>query len=153
MFDAGNCWFTDLAAADHPAYAGLTQANFDTFNAMGQGPAAEQTWLLRPMTTNVIASTAATTNDQLSMAAAEAKVGKGRIIASQIPATARYMKDSVATRYLHNLVAYVLSSRPYAGARALQGVKAGRRTRKYYRLERVEKTVKAAGSTWTSAPT
>ncbi|MFC1504789.1 hypothetical protein ACFL6D_05170 [Spirochaetota bacterium] len=42
------------------------------------------------------------------MVACDIPVGRGSIILSQALATERYMKDSVATKYLHNILKYAL---------------------------------------------
>ena len=119
IIDAGSNSFMDMAIPEHPVYSGIVQRNFDTWSDKG----VNTRFLISPMSVNVLGSVAANSNDELAMAIAETKVGKGLIIGSQLLATKRFMKDSCATKYLYNLYYYVFGNKVYADARGLTGQK------------------------------
>ena len=119
IIDAGNNNFMDMAVPEHPVYKGMVQRNFDTWSGKG----VNTRFLISPMSVNIIGSVAASSTGELAMAIAEAKVGKGAIVGSQLETTGRFMKDSCATKYLYNLISYVLGNEVYAGARELTGQK------------------------------
>ncbi len=118
IYDAGNCWYLDMAVLEHPVYTGMSRRNFDSWNAF-QG-VSDQSYFIKGMTENVISAVGATSDDRYVMAAAEAKIGKGSLFVSQLNATRRYMKDSAATQYIHNLFSYALGDSLYPDIRKMK---------------------------------
>ncbi|MBN1672095.1 MAG: sigma-70 family RNA polymerase sigma factor [Kiritimatiellae bacterium] len=101
--------FTELLVPKHPAFHGLTQANFDDWNAQ-QGLLFHNA--LEPLNEGMLAVgpwTRGRGTDRLKMILASYAVGKGEMVLSQYEITRRYGKDSVATRLTQNLLAYIVS--------------------------------------------
>ena len=97
---------TDLVVPAHPVFAGMTQADFESWaeNAYGETisrgvtPASNGVLAMKPV--YVIRKTP-------SMGAAEFTSGKGRMFISTLNAAALWKINPAATRYLRNLFAYL----------------------------------------------
>lgn len=106
LMPCGNT-FVDLVLSQHPVFRGLGREQFDTWQNPEKGyvisfgtPPAEQALAIRgPMLGTTL----------LCTAVAEGRIGEGRILTSQLNATALWGKDSAATRYLRNLLEYAVS--------------------------------------------
>jgi beta-galactosidase len=102
---------TDLVLPQHPIFAGLTQQEFDTWDNTDYGNSIKRG--LSPFTKNAIAARPPQLGTSgVFNAVAEGSIGKGRVLLSQLSATSLWNKDSVASTYLRNLLAYVLSGKP-----------------------------------------
>lgn len=113
----GPAWFADIGpGGGHPISKGLKQEHFDSWNG-SFGHLAEN--MILPMNLNMLAVGVCVESDQLGVPVAEAKVGKGRIMVSQLMALDRFMTDSVATTYLHNILDYFLTGECYSKVRPL----------------------------------
>ncbi len=99
----------DLIVPRHPAFAGLTNPDWDPWD--GEKGIINYKYL-QPLSPCVLAVSGVFGN--FGMTAAEVRVGKGILFFSQAEATLRYGKDSVATRYLENLLHYTLET-PWDG--------------------------------------
>lgn len=116
--------FTDILVPAHPAFIGLSQDNFDTWNGK-KGYLFK--YGLAPLGKTLISTSkglggydgAAT----MHMILSDAALGKGEAITSQYLATERYGKDSVATKYVQNLLAYLLHSDWQKFAMPIEGEK------------------------------
>ncbi len=103
--------FADIVVGSHPAFKGLSQENFEFWN----NPAYAQTAsvVMAPLSQNVIVARGPMLGSQESFGAlCDGLLGKGRIIASQLDASALWNIDSAATAYLRNLVSCALSPAP-----------------------------------------
>ena len=97
---------TDLVVPAHPAFAGLTQADFELWSEMPYGetiskaitPANGGVLAMKPV--YVIRKTPA-------MGAAEYSIGKGRTLISTLNTLALWDINPAATRYLRNLLVYL----------------------------------------------
>ncbi|MCE5199699.1 MAG: glycoside hydrolase family 2 TIM barrel-domain containing protein [Armatimonadota bacterium] len=101
--------FVDLVVPNHPIFNGLCQDNFDTWDNSYYGFTI--THALSPFTTNALAARCPFQGGSgVLSAVTEGTYGFGRIITSQLCATALWNTDSVATTYLRNLLAYSLGN-------------------------------------------
>lgn len=104
--------FVDQVSPDHPLFAGLGDAEFDTWNNPDHGYVI--TRCLVPYTVNAVAVKGAhpfpRSTDKFGNAIVDGFEGKGRIIHSQLEATKCASSDSAAARYLYNLFAYAAES-------------------------------------------
>jgi len=105
----------DLIVPDHPAFAGLNQDNWWMWNAAGapdtsvNGVRSIARNYILPLNEGVISVAGKTPRrGAFGMVLSEIKEGNGICMFSQADAVSRYGKDSVATRYLHNLLLYTL---------------------------------------------
>ena len=118
----GPTWFVDIGPGEgHPISRNMRQAHFDSWNG-NWGYLAET--MILPMNPNMLAVGVCVESDQLGVPVAEAKLGKGRLMVSQLLALDRFMSDPAAMRYLHNLLDYFLARPIYSKVRPLA---AGRR--------------------------
>lgn len=103
--------FVDLVAPKHPAFEGLTsRLCWDGWNG-NSGMYADVA--IAPATVNILAATTQLTGryrGRIVMVAAEARVGKGYCFFSQLQAVDRYGTDSVATKYVQNLLKHFLTT-------------------------------------------
>ena len=103
----GPTWFADIAPAPgHPICANLKQHHFDSWNG-DDGHIADV--MILPINVNMLAAAVCVMTDQLGAPAAEALLGKGRVMVSQFHALDRFQEDSIATQYLYNLLDYFLT--------------------------------------------
>lgn len=108
--------FVDLVVPNHPVFAGLAPENFDIW----ANPDMRHTisFCTKPITVNVLAANGPRCGTSgVYNAVAEGAYGKGRILASQLCATSLWNTDSVASTYMHNLLAYTM------GGQMLQNVR------------------------------
>jgi len=98
--------FADIIVPDHPAFQGMGKRPLYDWNGF-RGSVVEA--VLSPLMEGVVAASKAGQSYKYGMAIAEVSRGKGLMLFSQLLATPRYGEDSVATRYLENVLAYVLS--------------------------------------------
>ena len=113
----------DLVDHRHPAFAGLSQKNLDTWSGNG----ILYRYVLSPLNESVVAIGAAgyiMRDGYLQSALSDAVVGKGIAVMSQFGVVERYGKDSVATVLANNLVRYILSdekghSHPVTGEKVI----------------------------------
>ena len=112
--------FADLVSPDHPVFRGLDQRNFDTWlNREQKGQ------LIRVAYPSVSGNTLAAKGVMLGSrdlysVVVEAKVGKGRLIASQLNAAALCDTDSSAATWLVNLLRYAAGNALWEKARPLE---------------------------------
>lgn len=114
--------FADPVISTHPALAGLDAHSFDSWNNPDKGYVVTRSFT--PVTSNlVVAKGVRLSRKNVGMALVEAKVGKGRLILSQLEAFASMPQDSAAAAYWRNLIAYAAGSDElWAGARELAAV-------------------------------
>ena len=105
--------FADLVFPAHPVFSGLDQRNFDLWENPREGRVISTA--LSPFTTNALAVRGPLLGSRnVENAVTEARIGRGRIFWSQLDAVALWGRDSSATRYLRNVLEYMLSgSKPY----------------------------------------
>ncbi|MBN1673653.1 MAG: hypothetical protein JXR37_21580 [Kiritimatiellae bacterium] len=121
---AADRYFADVIEREHPVMAGLTPEHWELWN----GPRPREEGVLRahakavyhcpifPMTEGVIVagSTGHRYGKKTSffgMIACEEKVGRGLVFLSQALAVQRYDTDSVARRYVNNVLQHTLGER------------------------------------------
>ncbi len=110
--------FSDPVLPDHPVFAGLTARNLDTWNSSPLGYVIVNNYA--PITANVVAAKGPKLGRKdVGMALAEAKLGKGLLLYSQLEAFAAADRDSSAARYLANLIAYAAGREYRPGVRPL----------------------------------
>ncbi len=103
--------YVDLAITEHPVFAGLDQANFDTWNNPDHGFVIKTA--ISPFTVNALAVKGPFLGRRnVSNAVMEGALGKGRIFCSQLEATRLWGVDSAATTYLKNVLAYLAGNQP-----------------------------------------
>lgn len=106
---------SDPIFISHPAFKGLDAENFYLWNGElpgGSRPARIFRCALRPLNETVVATGAINiprSSSALAMTIADIKIGAGQATVNQLEATFRYGRDSAATRYVQNLLQYVLS--------------------------------------------
>ncbi len=106
--------FVDLVLVSHPIFRGLDQRNFDLWENPDGGMVITDS--LAPFNTNAIAVRGPFLGAQnVENAITEARVGKGRILWSQLDAVGLWGRDSAATTYLRNLIDYMASGAPVYG--------------------------------------
>ncbi len=110
----------DMVVPTHPVFAGLQVNDYwnlwngDLPEAQGYGrEGGIYTCLIGPLNETVVATglldVPRANPKSVQMMIADAKVGQGMILVSQAEAVMRYGKDSVATKYLQNVLCYILS--------------------------------------------
>lgn len=119
---SGTMIFADVIDTGHPLFTSLKPWHFEIWN--GERVKHDGYWDLKgkavytnfimPMPEGVVLSGGSTgagwvKNPKFGMVAGEVKIGNGLALFSQVLAVSRYNTDPVATIYLHNLFAYVLS--------------------------------------------
>ncbi len=98
----------DLVIPSHPAFAGLRQENFDTWNNPNHGLAIR--FGFSPFSRNALAARGPLLGfAQTYNAVSEGTLGKGRIFCSQLEAVGLWDADSAASTYLRNVFSYLLS--------------------------------------------
>lgn len=111
--------FADLVSPDHPVFRGLDQRNFDTWlNRTQKGQLVRVAYPF--LSGNTLAAKGVMLGSRnLYSAVVEAKVGKGRLIGSQLNAAALCDVDSSAATWLVNLLRYAAGNSPWEKARPL----------------------------------
>ncbi|MBN1672097.1 MAG: sigma-70 family RNA polymerase sigma factor [Kiritimatiellae bacterium] len=100
--------FTELLVEQHPIFTGLAQPHFDDWTG-DRGLLYKN--VLDPLNEGML-SVGPTTRfgeDNIKMVTAAYRIGKGEALLSQYELTERYGRDSIATRFAQNLLAYVLA--------------------------------------------
>ncbi|MBN1553223.1 MAG: hypothetical protein JXA11_00645, partial [Phycisphaerae bacterium] len=103
----------DVIVPRHPVFDGLSADDWDMWDGAGNLLTRKDMGNIfcqrdiQPVSDSVLATSAH--HDTFGMAVAEVRVGQGVIFFSQVEATEKYDKDSVATRYLENLLQYTLA--------------------------------------------
>ncbi|GAG06069.1 unnamed protein product, partial [marine sediment metagenome] len=101
--------FTEILVQKHPIFDGLAQEHFDDWNAYG-GLLFKN--VLDPLNGGMLSvgpTMGSNKTDSMKMISASYAVGEGEIVLSQYELTLRYGKDSIATRFTQNLLAYVMT--------------------------------------------
>jgi len=104
----------EIIEANHPVFKGLNFRHFERWSEMPGCSTPGQVYrlLLGPIDDSVLASAATgvprnnAKNNQMVLT--ETHVGKGRLVMSQLQAVQRYGEDAAATRFLWNLLEYVV---------------------------------------------
>lgn len=100
----------ELVVPDHPAFAGLGQVDFDTWAENPFGAVACRG--IAPLTEGVLAAKGRYIRDVPSACAlSEHAYGKGRLVVSSVAALEAFGRNPAATRYVENLLRYVLDAR------------------------------------------
>jgi len=100
--------FTDLAVANHPAFKGLCQANFEFWNNPEHGQTASFGTI--PLGLDLIAVRGPMlAQRESSCIMSEGRFGRGRIVSSQFDACSLWLQDSAASTFLRNLLEASLS--------------------------------------------
>ena len=103
--------FADLAVSNHPAFKGLTQANFEFWNNPVSGETASVG--LTPVGNDLIAARGPMLGNRETFGIlSDGTLGQGRIIASQFDACKLWRSDSAATIYLRNILESALGQAP-----------------------------------------
>ncbi len=103
--------FADLAVYGHPAFKGLSQANFEFWNNPDFGQTA--TTAMAPVSIDLIAARGPMLAQRETFAVlSDGRFAQGRITASQFEAVKLWRKDSAATIYLENLIESVCGPMP-----------------------------------------
>ncbi len=104
--------FTDIAIPEHPIFKGLSQSNFDTWTNVDHGLLVNAAF--SPFSTDTIAVAGPFLGSKfVGSTVVEGFYGKGRILSSQLLASSAWGKDSAASIYLKNLIAYMSSGEAY----------------------------------------
>jgi hypothetical protein len=111
LASAGDPLFVDVIVRNHPLFRGIPQTFWQLWNS-GDGPWERKAPCRRyvlPLSESVLASAGFTpVVGEIGMVISEVKVGRGICLFSQTDAVRRYGTDSVATRYIQNLLQYAL---------------------------------------------
>jgi len=119
--------FGDVVVPKHPIFANIPQPCWDSWNGPKKGIFLRY---IAPLSEAVLVRGG--TWRQFAMLLAEARAGKGIVLADQTIALEKYASDSVAKCYIQNLLAYTLSDEwdgKYAGT--MRGKVSARETRSY----------------------
>lgn len=116
----------EVITPSHPVFSGMGTKDFFIWNnnapASGENcPGAVTATVIKPLNTAMLAvsghNVPRNTLDCIGMALAEVRVGTGGVLVNSMECTARFGIDPAATRYLRNLLTYVIStSMPHAVA-------------------------------------
>jgi hypothetical protein len=98
----------DLIASKHPIFSGLKPEDWTMWNSLDGARSLCGSFAL-PLDQSHLAVAYEHYNMRVGMPIAEIKSGDGVCLLSQIDAVGRYGRDSVATRYLQNLLTYTLA--------------------------------------------
>lgn len=117
--------FVDLIFPDHPAFRGLGDLDFDTWENPPRGFAVENT--ITPFSLNTLAARGPLLGGRGSETVVlEAVFDRGRIFQSQLAAVKLWGVDSAASRYLFNLLEYLITDGGFPGIRPLAAATAGK---------------------------
>jgi len=110
-FKSMPCLLADLALPRHAVFNGLSQHNFEFWDNPESGLTA--TYVTDLFAPDIVAVRPPLLNDTESYAIlSEGKLGDGRVILSQFAATSLWGRDSAASLYLRNLLAYATAAKP-----------------------------------------
>ena len=108
----------EIVVAKHPAFDGLLEADFDIWAENPFGNVVTKTII--PLNATALAVKGSFLDSKRKgTGVAEATVGRGRVLLSQLEATELWGKNGAATRYLRNILGYVTTQPPYP-ARTLE---------------------------------
>lgn len=116
LVDRGPNEVIDPALTGHPVYEGLDRRSWLWPN--GNHSRLTQV-VIGPLSKHVVGGVCSHIDDLMYMAIAEAQVGKGHLIQSQVEMSSRFAYDSVAARYISNLLRYTLGQTEYGHVEAL----------------------------------
>ena len=120
----GNANFTDLVLPSHPAFAGLTWRQFDTWNNPDHGRVAVR--FLSPFrweNSLAVKGPQLSTGNEFGSVLFEGTSGEGRFIISLFEAVKCAPTDSVAATYLRNLISYAAGATYCKDAKPVSGGK------------------------------
>ena len=119
-----NNTFVDMVSPEHPVFSGLDYWHFDTWVNPDHGFLIHHS--LIPYTANAVMVKGPTiSRTNLGTALFEAVNGRGRMIFSQLDAVANRERDSVAAKYLRNLLAYTTGGEYWREARPPASIRNG----------------------------
>ena len=96
----------DLVLPEHPVFSGMSQENFDLWSGAPEGDVVKV--MISPISENVVAAKPPfLVRQTVGSAIAEAAIGDGVLLASQLNACGNYQTEPAAARYLRNLFSYV----------------------------------------------
>lgn len=102
--------FSDPIVLMHPVFEGLSARDFDGWNNADSGYVLRSSYM--PFTVNALAAKGTMLGrKEFGMGLAEAACGDGRLILSQLLATASAPQDSSAMLYLRNLIGYAVGAK------------------------------------------
>ncbi|MGI6495591.1 MAG: glycoside hydrolase family 2 protein [Kiritimatiellia bacterium] len=112
----------EIVVPSHPAFAGLTQADFDTWAENPYGLPVSQ--MVCTLDEGVLACRPRYIRgqNQHGMGLCEYGVGKGRLIVSSLNATRLWGENAAATRYVRNVLTYVAGGAAFPDAPPLNDV-------------------------------
>ncbi len=100
--------YVDLVLPDHPLFAGMRQSQFDLWPEAPEGNVI--TTAISPYSVNALAVKGPFLyRMSIGTGIFEATAGRGRVLASQLDATSLWGRDSGASRYVRNLLEYVVN--------------------------------------------
>lgn len=102
----------ELPVPNHPVFAGLNQFTFEGWNARPLKFLSNVT--LSKIDESVLGAGCELYDNKVLTSIEERKIGRGISMVSLVDAVELYDVDSVATKYLENLLGYVLSHKPVA---------------------------------------
>lgn len=111
----------DICVWDHPIFAGISREAFDLWDNPDAGLVIRNA-LLPVGRTSLAARGPFMHQRGVFSAVNEARLGRGRILSSQLEATSLWGIDSAASRYLRNLFSYISGGRPVAGTPQLENL-------------------------------
>ncbi len=104
--------FVDLVIFSHPVFKGLKPCCFDTWNNPDYGYVVKN--MITPFSDNALAVRGPLLGQtKVGSAVFEGVMGQGRVFCSQLDAVSLWGRDSAATTYFHNLMAYICDPGKY----------------------------------------
>lgn len=109
---------SEVITLSHPAIKDMNAHNFRYWkgNAPLVGdrmPCAVMNCIIKPLNTTMVLTAgndvARNSNDIIGMTLSDVKIGKGIAVLNMLEATSRYGEDAAATKYVQNLLQYILS--------------------------------------------
>ena len=105
--------YIDLVSPGHPVFKGLDQRNFDTWLGNPQGTVTDMAFSTFQKNAVAAKGVRGLGARDLGSAILESKLGKGRILASQLNASSLHDTDSSAAVYFVNLLRYAAGGGEY----------------------------------------
>jgi beta-galactosidase len=115
---SGRVAYADIILPDHPVFKDLTQSEFSYWGGSGKNREVYNYYTL-PIQECMLMSGGQYGGQTFGMPLCEFKIGKGLCMISQLDAVSRYGKDSAATKYLENLIAYTCGKNSWTGKYAV----------------------------------
>jgi len=128
-------YYTEMIVLEHPLFAGLAPEDLQYWSSL-TSPIDKSVcdYAMLPIDKGLLATSFVGTT-RLGMSIAEYAMGKGRILHSQLRAPERFGVDSVATRYMQNLLKYTLGNWSEAYAAKFEPVKKADEEEKVYEVD------------------